>query len=96
MKENRKTSRPFRYNLNQILYTYTVEMMNRFKRLDMVDRVPEELWMDVHSIIQDAVTKIIPNKKKWKKAKWLSEEALQIAEKRREAKGKVEMERYTN
>ena len=96
MKENRKTTRPFRYNLNQILYTYTVEMMNRFKRLDMVDRVPEELWMDIHSIIQDAVTKIIPNKKKWKKAKWLSEEALQIAEKRREAKGKVEMERYTN
>ena len=75
MKENRKTTRPFRYNLNQILYTYTVEMMNRFKRLDMVDRVPEELWMDIHSIIQDAVTKIIPNKKKWKKAKWLSEEA---------------------
>ena len=96
MKENRKTTRPFRYNLNQILYTYTVEMMNRFKRLDMVDRVPEELWMDIHSIIQDAVTKIIPNKKKWKKAKWLSEEALQIAEKRREAKGKVEIERYTN
>ena len=62
MKENRKTSRPFRYNLNQILYTYTVEMMNRFKRLDMVDRVPEELWMDVHSIIQDAVTKIIQRK----------------------------------
>ena len=90
MKENRKTTRPFRYNLNQILYTYTVEMMNRFKRLDMVDRVPEELWMDIHSIIQDAVTKIIPNKKKWKKAKWLSEEALQIAEKRREAKGKGE------
>ena len=88
MKENRKTTRPFRYNLNQILYTYTVEMMNRFKRLDMVDRVPEELWMDIHSIIQDAVTKIIPNKKKWKKAKWLSEEALQIAEKRKEAKGK--------
>ena len=96
MKENRKTTKPFRYNLNQILYTYTVEMMNRFKRLDMVDRVPEELWMDIHSIIQDAVTKIIPNKKKWKKAKWLSEEALQIAEKRREAKGKVEIERYTN
>ena len=95
MKENRKTSRPFRYNLNQILYTYTVEMMNRFKRLDMVDRVPEELWMDVHSIIQDAVTKIIPNKKKWKKAKWLSEEALQIAEKRREAKGKREKERFS-
>ena len=94
MKENRKTTRPFRYNLNQILYTYTVEMMNRFKRLDMVDRVPEELWMDIHSIIQDAVTKIIPNKKKWKKAKWLSEEALQIAEKRREAKGKGEKDIY--
>ena len=60
MKENRKTTRPFRYNLNQILYTYTVEMMNRFKRLDMVDRVPEELWMDIHSIIQEAVTKTIP------------------------------------
>ena len=95
MKENRKTSRPFRYNLNQILYTYTVEMMNRFKRLDIVDRVPEELWMDVHSIIQDAVTKIIPNKKKWKQAKWLSEEALKKAEEGREAKGKGEKERYT-
>ena len=94
MKENRKTSRPFRYNLNQILYTYTVEMMNRFKRLDMVDRVPEELWMDVHSIIQDAVTKIIPNKKKCKKAKWLSGEASQIAVKRREVKSKGGKERY--
>ena len=95
LKKVRKTIRPFRYVLNQIPYDYTVEVMNRFKRLDMVDRVPEELWMDIHSIIQDAVTKIIPNKKKWKKAKWLSEEALQIAENRREVKGKGERESYT-
>ena len=96
LKKVEKTPRPSTYDLHQIPYDYTVEVTNRFKGLDMVDRVPEELWMDIHSIIQDAVTKIIPNKKKWKKAKWLSEEALQIAEKRREAKGKVEIERYTN
>ena len=69
-------------------------MRNRFKELDLIDRVPEELWMEVYNIVQEAVIKIIPKKKKCKKAKWLSEEAIQIAEKRREAKGKEEKERY--
>jgi len=77
-------SRTFRYDLNQIPYDYTVEVMNRFKGLDLVDRVPEELWTEVHNIVQEAVTKTIPKKKKCKKAKWLSEETLQIAEERRE------------
>ena len=71
-------------------------MTNRFKGLDLIDRVPEELWMEVHNIVQEVVNKTIPKKKKCKKAKWLSEEALQIAEKRREAKGKEEKERYTH
>ena len=71
-------------------------MTNRFKGLDLVDRVPEELWMEIHNIVQEAVTKTIPKKKKCKKAKWLSEEALQIAEERREAKGKGERKRYTH
>ena len=71
-------------------------MTNRFKGLDLIDRVPEELWMEVHDIVQEAVIKTIPKKKKCKKAKWLSEEALQIAEKRRESKGKREKERYTH
>ena len=88
MKKVGKTTRPFRYDLNQIPYDYTVEMTNRFKGLDLVDRVPEELWMEVCNIVQEAVTKTIPKKKKFKKAKWLSEQALQIAEKRREMKGK--------
>ena len=79
----RKTSRPFKYNLNQIPYDYTVEVANRFKRLDLIDRVPEELWVEVYNIVQEVVIKTIPKKKKCKKAKWLSEEALQIAEKRR-------------
>ena len=70
-------------------------MRNRFKGLYLIDRVPEELWMEVHDIIQEAVIKTIPKKKKYKKAKWLSEGALQIAEKRREEKGKGEQERYT-
>ena len=70
-------------------------MTNRFKGLDLVDRVPEELWTEVHNIVQEAVTKIIPKKKKCKKAKWLSEEALQIADKRRDKKSKGERERYT-
>ena len=83
-----KTTRPFRYDLNQILYDYTVEVRNRFKRLDLIDRVPEELWAEVCDIAQQAVIKTIPKKNKCKKAKWLSAEALQIAEKRREAKGK--------
>ena len=71
-------------------------MTNRFKGLDLIDRVPEELWMEVHDIVQEAVIKSIPKKKKYKKAKWLSEEVLQITEKRREAKGKGEKERYTH
>ena len=73
-----------------------MEVTNRFKGLDIIDRVPEELWMEVHDIVQEAVIKIIPMKKKCKKAKWLSEEAFQIAMKRREAKGKGEKERYTH
>ena len=95
MKKVEKTTRPFKYDLNQIPYDYTVEVRNRFKGLDLIDRVPEELWTKVCDIVQEAVIKTIPNKKKRKKAKWLSEEALQIAEKR-EAKGKGEKERYTH
>ena len=79
LKKVEKTTRPFRYDLNQILYDYTVEVRNRFKGLDLIDRVPEEVWIEVHDIIQEAVIKTIPKKKKCKKAKWLSEEALQIA-----------------
>ena len=75
---------------------YTVEVTNRFKGLDLIDRVPEELWTEVCDIVQEAVIETIPKKKKCKKAKWLSEEALQIAEKRREAKGKEEKQRYTH
>ena len=95
MKKVGKTTSPFSYDLNQITYDYTVEMMNRFKGLDLVDRVPEELWIEVHNIVQEVVTKIVLKKKKCKKAKWLSEKALWIAEKRREAKGKGERERDT-
>ena len=91
-----KTTRPLRYDLNQIPYDYTVEVMNRFKRLDLVDRVPQELWMEVCTIVQELVSKTIPKKKKCKKAKWFSEEHLQIVEKRREATGKGEKERYTH
>ena len=96
LKKVGKTTRPFRYDLNQIPYDYTVEMRNRFKELDLIDRVPDELWMEVRDIVQEAVIKIIPKKKKCKKAKWLSEEALQIAVKRREEKTKGEKERYTH
>ena len=84
MKKVGKTTRPFRYDLNQIPYDYTVEV--RFKGLDPIDRVPDELWTEVCDIVQEAGIKTIPKKKKGKKAKWLSEEALQIAVKRREAK----------
>ena len=91
-----KTTRLLRYDLNQILNDYTVEVTNRFMGLDLIDRVPEELWMEVHDIIQEAVIKTIPKKKKCKKAKWLSEAALPTAEKRREGKGKGEKERYTH
>ena len=76
MKKVVKTTRPFRYNLYQISYDYTVVVMNRFKGLDLVDRMPEGLWMEVCNTVQEAVTKTIPKKKKCKKAKWLSEEAL--------------------
>ena len=88
MKKVGKTTRPFKYYLNQIPYDYTVEVRKRFKGLDLIDRVPEELSMEVHDIAQEAVIKTIPMEKKFKKAKWLSEEALQIAVKRREAKEK--------
>ena len=91
-----RCSRPFRVDLNQIPYDYTVEVMNRFKGLDLVDRVPEELWTEVHNVVQEEVTKTIPKKNKCKKATWLSEEVLQITEKRREAKSKGEKERYTH
>ena len=96
MKKVGKTTRPFRYDLNQIPYNYTVEVTNRVRGLDLINRVPEELWTDFHYIVQEAVIKTIPKNKKYKKAKWLSEEALQIADKRREAKGKGEKERYTH
>ena len=88
-----KTTRPFRYDLNQIPYDYTVEVRNRFKGLDLINRVPDELWTDVRDIVQETGIKAIPKKKKCKNAKWLSEEALQIAKKRREAKAKGEKER---
>ena len=76
MKKVGKTTRPFRYDLNLIPYSYTVEMMNRFKGLDLINRLPEELWTEVPDIVQKAVIKTIPKKKKCKQAKWLSEEAL--------------------
>ena len=83
MKKVGKTTRPFRYDLNQIPYDCTVEVTNRFKGLDLIDRVPEELWTEACNTVQETVNKTIPKKKKIKKAKWLSEEALQIAEKRK-------------
>ena len=86
--------RPLRYDLNQIPYDYTVEVTNRFKGVDLIDRVPEELLTEVLDIVLEAVIKTILKKKKCKKAKWLSEDALKIAEKRKEAKGKGEGERY--
>ena len=96
LKKVGKTTRPFRYDLNQIPYNYTVVVTNKFKGLSLIDRVPAELWTKVHDIVQKAVIEIIPKKWKCKKAKWLSEEALQIAEKRKEAKGKGEKKRYTH
>ena len=83
-----KITRPFRYDLNQIHDDYTVEVRDRFKGLDLIDRVPDELWTEVHDIVQDTGIKTIPMEKKFKKIKWLSEEALQIAVKRREVKTK--------
>ena len=93
MKKVGKTTRPFRYDLNKIPYDYTVEVRNRFKGLDLIDRVPDELWNEVHDIVQETGIKTIPMEKKCKREKWLSEEALQIAVKRREAKSKREKER---
>ena len=92
LKKVGKTTRRFRYDLNQIPYNYTVEVTNRFKGLDLIDRVPEQLWMEVHDTVQDTVIKTTAKKRK---AKWLSEEDLQIAEKRREVKDKGEKERCT-
>ena len=91
-----KTTRQLRYDLNQILYDSTVEVRNRFKGLDLIDRVPDELWTEVHDIVQETRIKTIPIEKKCKKAKWLSGEALQIAVKRREVKSKGEKERYAH
>ena len=95
MKKVGKTTRPFRYDLNQIPYDFTVEVRNRFKGLDLIDRVPDELWTDVHDTVQETEMKTIPKKKKCKKAKWLSEEALKIVVKRSKVKCKGEKERYT-
>ena len=91
-----KITTPFRYYLNQIPNDYTVEVINRFKGLDLIHRVPDELWTEVRDIVQETGIKIIPKKKKCKKAKWLSEEALRIAVKRREVKSEGEKERYTH
>ena len=95
LKKVGKTTRPYSYDINHIPYNYTVEVTNRFKGLDLIDRVPKELWIEFQDILQEAMTNTIPKKKKCKKAKWLSEEALQIAEKIREVKVKGERERYT-
>ena len=94
MKKVGKTNRPFLYDLNQIPYDYTVEVRNRFKELDLIDKVPDELWNEVGDIVQKTGIKTISMEKKCKKAKWLSGEALQIAVKRREVKSKGEKERY--
>ena len=94
MKKAGETTRPFRYDLNQIPYDYTVEVRNRFKGLDLIDRVPDELWNEVRDVVQETGIKTIPMEKKCKKAKWLSGEALLIAVKRREGKSKGEKERY--
>ena len=96
LKKVGKTTRPFRYDLNQIPYDYTMKVRNRFKGLELIDRVPDELWTEVHDIIQETGIKTFPKKKKCKKAKWLSEEPLQIAVKRKEAKSKGENKRYTH
>ena len=93
MKKAGKTTSPFRYDLNQIPYDYTVKVRNRSKGLDLIDRVPDQLWNEVRGIVQETGIKTIPMEKKCKKAKWLSGEALQIAVKRREAKSQREKER---
>ena len=96
MNKAGKVTRPLRYDLNQIPYDYTVEVRNRFKGLDLIDRVADELWTEVCDIVQETGIKTIPMEKKCNKARWLSEEALQIAVKRREAKSKGEKERYSH
>ena len=96
MKKVGKTTRPFTYDLDQIPYDYTVEVGNRFKGLDLIDRVPDELWTEVCDIVQETGIKTIPMEKKCRKAKWRSGEALQIAVKRREVKSKGEKERYSH
>ena len=96
LKKGGKTARPFRYDLNEIPYNYTVEVRNRFKGLDLIHRVPVELWIEVREIVQEAGIKTIFKKRKCIRQKWLSEKALQIGEKRREGKGKGEKERYTH
>ena len=93
MKKVEKITRPLRYDLNQIHYDYTVEVRNRFKGLDLIHRVPDELWNEVHDVVQETGIKTVPMEKKCKKAKWLSGEALQIAVKIREVKSKGEKER---
>ena len=93
MKEVGKTTRPFRYDLNEIPYDYIVEVRNNFKELDLIDRVPDEPWTEVCDTVQETRIKTIPKKKKCKKAKWLSEEAVQIAVKRSKVKSKGENER---
>ena len=93
MKKEGKTTRPFRYDLNQMPYDSTVEVRNRFKGLNLIE-CPDELWMEVHDTVQETESKSMPRKKKCKNAKWLSQEALQIAVKRREAKSKGEKELY--
>ena len=95
MKKLGKTTRPFRYDLNQIPYDYTVEVRNRFKGLDLIDRVPDELWNEVCDIVQETGNKTIPKKKKCKRAKWLSEETLQIAVKRRGERQRRKRKIYT-
>ena len=96
LKKAGETIKPFRYDLNQIPYDYRVQVRNRFKGLDLIDRVPEELWTEVRDTVQQTVIKTILKKKKCKKEKWLSEEALQTAVKRREVKSKGVKERYTH
>ena len=96
MKKIGKTTRPFRYDISQIPYDYTVEVRNRFKGLNLIDREPDELWTEVHDIVQETGIKTIPMEKKCKKAKWLSVEALQIAVKRKVVKSKGEKKRYSH
>ena len=96
LKKVGKTTRPFRYDLNQIPYDYTEEVRNKFTGVDLIDRVSDELWTEAHDIVQETESKTNVKKKQCKKAKWLSEEALEIPVKRREVKSKGEKERYTH